>query len=31
MQFNNERFRDNRLVVNEPYIRFYAGIPLNYN
>jgi GAF domain-containing protein len=24
----DERFRDNPLVVNEPKIRFYAGIPL---
>jgi signal transduction histidine kinase len=24
----DERFRDNPLVIGEPYIRFYAGIPL---
>ena len=25
---NDERFRDNPLVVSEPHIRFYAGAPL---
>lgn len=26
----DERFHDNPLVLNEPYIRFYAGCPLRY-
>ena len=26
----DERFSDNPLVLNEPYIRFYAGCPLRY-
>jgi GAF domain-containing protein len=26
--FQDERFRDNPLVVSDPYIRFYAGAPL---
>lgn len=26
----DERFLDNPLVLNEPYIRFYAGCPLRY-
>lgn len=26
----DERFSDNQLVLNEPYIRFYAGCPLRY-
>lgn len=25
---DDDRFRDNRLVLQEPYIRFYAGAPL---
>ena len=27
---NDERFSDNPLVLNDPYIRFYAGCPLRY-
>jgi len=27
---NDERFNDNPLVVNAPFIRFYAGCPLKY-
>jgi len=26
----DERFADNPLVLNEPYVRFYAGCPLRY-
>jgi diguanylate cyclase (GGDEF)-like protein len=29
--FEDERFRDNPLVLEDPYIRFYAGVPLFYN
>lgn len=25
----DDRFKDNRLVTGEPFIRFYAGVPLN--
>jgi K+-sensing histidine kinase KdpD len=28
---NDERFKDNKFVINEPYIRFYAGIPIHSN
>lgn len=27
----DERFAGNPLVVNDPFIRFYAGVPLKYN
>jgi diguanylate cyclase (GGDEF)-like protein len=29
--FEDERFRDNPLVLEAPQIRFYAGVPLFYN
>jgi GAF domain-containing protein len=29
--FEDERFRENPLVVGEPYIRFYAGAPITFS
>jgi K+-sensing histidine kinase KdpD len=28
---NDDRFKDNKFVIGEPYIRFYAGIPIHSN